>query len=342
MSAETRRSLFILSTVTVISVLIGVIISLDTWRSVGGFAPLLQGAATGVFIGLGCSSVELFVLSRTRVGFVRRMPPLAMLVLRGVSYSLFIVIGVALPDVIAGVPTVWGQPGAGQTFAVSFVVSLAVSTGFELVRLLGREAVVSLLTTRYNAPRLEDRVVMFADLVGSTALAERLGDVQFHRFLSDVALDLSDPILTAGGDVHRYVGDAVIVTWPFHKGVRKAACLTCARQMHAVLAARSAWYDAQYGAAPRLRIAVHGGPVAAGEIGGWKKEIALLGDTMNTAARIEGAARVHGCDTVLSDAVVAQFPVETVRDLTALPPFSAAGKKDDLAIWADCAPNAVV
>lgn len=42
--------------------------------------------------------------------------------------------------------------------------------------------------------------------------------------------------------------------------------------------------------------------------GDWKIEVALLGDTMNTTARIEGAARRFGASTVLSNAVVQKLP----------------------------------
>jgi adenylate cyclase len=45
---------------------------------------------------------------------------------------------------------------------------------------------------------------------------------------------------------------------------------------------------------------VHAGPLVAGEIGGFKREIALLGDTMNTAARIEQACRDTGHDLLAS------------------------------------------
>jgi adenylate cyclase len=50
----------------------------------------------------------------------------------------------------------------------------------------------------------------------------------------------------------------------------------------------------QHGHIPAFRAGMHAGAIVAGEIGGFKREIALLGDTMNTAARIEQACRTTG------------------------------------------------
>src|SRR5204862_7832478 len=47
----------------------------------------------------------------------------------------------------------------------------------------------------------------------------------------------------------------------------------------------------QFGVAPRLRAALHAGPVTVGEVGESKRDIVFHGDVMNTAARLEGATR---------------------------------------------------
>ncbi len=65
-----------------------------------------------------------------------------------------------------------------------------------------------------------------------------------------------------------------------------------------------------------------------------KKEIALLGDTMNTTARIESAARDLGESIVLSDDLVKRFPDTLSTPIRALPAYEAAGKQDKLALWA--------
>ena len=104
--------------------------------------------------------------------------------------------------------------------------------------------------------------------------------------------------------------------------------------MHGSLAKRAVIYRTRYGTEATIRVAIHCGRVAAGEIGDWKKEIALLGDTMNTTARIESAAREFGTATVLSDDVVRRLPEEMRERLRPLPAYAAAGKQDVLRLWA--------
>ena len=67
---------------------------------------------------------------------------------------------------------------------------------------------------RFEYPREEQRIVTFIDLVGSTGIAEKLGSVRFYSLLSDVFTRLSEVVAEFGGEVHRYVGDALIATWP--------------------------------------------------------------------------------------------------------------------------------
>ena len=67
------------------------------------------------------------------------------------------------------------------------------------------------------------------------------------------------------------------------------------------LAARGLAYENEFGARADFRAGLHCGPVVVGELGYLKKEIALIGDTMNTAARIQEACRQTG-DRVLASA----------------------------------------
>ncbi len=292
------------------------------------------GMLTGVLIGFSCSCSEFFVFSNSRLRMARQMPLWQLLLLRTIVWCVCILAGMSLPNWLFGQP--WQHLDAHfiENFAISAAIAFAFSSGIEISRLLGTEATTALITGRYARPRLENRVVLFADLVGSTALAERLGELQFHAFLSDVAQDFADPIYKTGGDVHRYIGDAVIVTWPLEKGVKNGASLNCALGMHRTLDRRASFYRTRYDTEPGIRVAIHCGQVAAGEIGDWKKEIALLGDTMNTTARIESAARDLGEQIVLSDDLAKRLPDTLRTPIRVLPAYEAAGKQDKLTLWA--------
>ena len=262
---------------------------------------------TSALCGLVLSTAET-VLQGPAAATLRRLPVVLVFCLRMLLYGAVVLIAIAVASTTMRLLTVSLPPGANevslQTVVVAAGISLAVNLGMTLRALLGTGTLTALLTGRYHWPRREERIVMFLDVVGSTQLAERLGDIEFLRFLNVVFFDLTDPVLETGGEIYRYVGDEMIISWPLPRGVRDAACIVCLFEMHATLARRADDYIERFGAAPRLRAALHAGPLIVGEMGDVKREIVLLGDTMNTTARIEEACRTTGHDYIASGAVV--------------------------------------
>ncbi len=261
-------------------------------------------------------SVAETVLQGPAAATLRRLPVVLVFGLRMLLYGTVFLIAIAVVGVLlrlASVPLPLGADEVSlQGVMVAAGIALSVNLVFTLRALLGADTLNSLLTGRYHWPRREERIVMFLDVVGSTQLAERLGDIEFLGFLNLVFFDLTDPVLETGGEIYRYVGDEMIISWPLPRGVRDAACIVCLFEMHATLARRAEDYIHRFGAAPRLRAALHAGPLVIGEMGDVKREIVLLGDTMNTTARIEEACRTTGHDYIASG--------EVVHALAALPP----------------------
>ena len=73
------------------------------------------------------------------------------------------------------------------------------------------------------------------------------------------------------------------------------------------LAARSPAYISEFGLSADFRAALHCGPVVVGELGYFKMEIALIGDAMNTASRIQQACRDTGNRFLASAALIDQL-----------------------------------
>lgn len=57
--------------------------------------------------------------------------------------------------------------------------------------MLGQNVLLNCITGHYHRPRPEQRVFLFIDIEGSTTLAERLGDLAFHRLVDRFVIDLS-------------------------------------------------------------------------------------------------------------------------------------------------------
>jgi adenylate cyclase len=126
---------------------------------------------------------------------------------------------------------------------------------------------------------------MFLDLKDSTPIAEKLGHIQYFKFIRDFIFHISNALNEYGGRIYQYVGDEIVVSWRFDKNnTRKSvAALIEARKN---LQKHSENFRRQYGVIPEFRVGIHVGEVTVGEIGVIKKDLAMSGDTMNTTARI--------------------------------------------------------
>jgi adenylate cyclase len=279
----------------------GVVLRITAASTVGGlvFSRLgggstlqsdLSGALTGCLLSFVLSTIETFGL-RGRIGRMLRRRSLATaLILRTVGYGAIILAGLAFMRWALGTGA-----GPGPSFLESTVFSIAASAFFNVLltirSLIGGPTLVALLSGRYHHPVDEERVVLLLDLVDSTGIAERLGHKAFLRVLERFVVAATEPIVEARGEIYRYVGDEIIVTWPLRRGAVDPRCLAVVFAIEDAIRAGAARWEREFGFVPRFRAALHAGPVVLGEIGDVKREIMILGDTMNTAARIEDACR---------------------------------------------------
>jgi class 3 adenylate cyclase len=183
---------------------------------------------------------------------------------------------------------------------------------------------------------MEDRVFLFIDLVASTEITERIGDIAYHRLLNRFLFDLSRAQVASRGEIYKYLGDGVIVTWPHARGVANANCLRCLQRLDAQIARSCGAYEAEFGTVPGYRAGLHAGQVVAGELGDFKQEIGFLGDAINTAARIEEACRALGRRVLISAPLAAELDAVLPSGITLEPvgPVELRGKSGDLSLCA--------
>ncbi len=190
-------------------------------------------------------------------------------------------------------------PGWSLFFYI-LVISTIALIAIQIAQVIGPRILGNMLIGRYHDPIEERRIFLFIDLVGSTALARQLGDLGVQRLLTRFFFDLGQPVAEHGGEIHAYIGDEVIVTWPFKKGAEDGRCVRCYFAIRDLLAARAEAYENLFGVTPRIRAGLHGGPVVISECGDAKKSIVYFGDTMNTSARLEGEAKRLERDLIVS------------------------------------------
>jgi adenylate cyclase len=270
---------------------------------------------------------------RTVLRRLRRLPLPAYLGLKIVFYLVVILGGLALVRLLNISSHQRFDETLGASLVFSFVMAVGVNVVFEIGLLLGFGTLKNLLTGRYVQPRRERRAFLLIDMRDSTGLAERLGPIPFHELLNDFFRDVSDAALECGAEIHKYVGDEAILTWPQGR-VADGDCLRCPFIARELIEERRAHYLARYKAVPEFRASLHYGEIVAGEIGDVRREIAYVGDTLNTAARLLDSAKEMGRDVLASADLLALAALPTEVRAETLPMLSVRGRAQKLAVSA--------
>ena len=194
------------------------------------------------------------------------------------------------------------------------VVGIVINSFRLAIQRVGEKNFWNAVLGRYHVAHEEERVFMFLDLYSSTALAESMGHERYHNLLNDVFNDIADLITVYDGEVYQYVGDSVVVTWNVQDGTRQMNCIRCFFDILKRIEKSAGRYEEQYQYVPQFKAGLHVGEVTAGEVGGEKREIVFHGDTVNTAARIQGKCDQLGEKILLSEELLFLFPVRLLKN----------------------------
>jgi class 3 adenylate cyclase len=176
-------------------------------------------------------------------------------------------------------------------------------------------------------PAAERKVAtaMFVDLVGFTAMSERLDPEVLMRVVNGYYQRMSDAIDEHRGHVGSFVGDGIVAYF----GAVQPNPWQCDDAVRAALAMRAAIreYNAELERAglPRISvgIGIDRGPGLAGLVGSReRREYSFIGRAVNLAARIQALTRIHRVDILVSAAlreelapefIVAPMPAEPIK-----------------------------
>jgi adenylate cyclase len=295
---------------------------------------LARGALTGALIASGLALIEILGAATRGGRLLRRLPFAAFVAARTAIWVAWTTAVLLFVPFVLQVSSANAAEGFARGIAYSVVVSLLFVALLELSRLLGSGTMWKLVTGRYHHPRIEERAFLLLDLVGSTAVAERIGDARFLAFLDRLICDIGEDISAHDGEIYRYVGDATIVSWPIDRAIADAAIVRCLFAVAGRISRQRYTYQREFGVGPAVRAALHAGPIAVGEVGDSRREITFLGDTLNTAARIEKVCGDLGRNAVISGSLLNRLSLPPGIRADPLGEIALAGKLRPVELYA--------
>jgi class 3 adenylate cyclase len=147
---------------------------------------------------------------------------------------------------------------------------------------------------------------LFVDLVGFTAMSERLEPEILLRIINGYYQCVSDAVDEHRGHVGSYVGDGIVAyfgaiqpnPWQCDDAVRAALAMRASIRDYNAELAREGLPTVAIG------IGIDQGPGLAGLLGSRaRREYAFIGRPVNLAARLQALTRVHGTDILVSEAL---------------------------------------
>jgi len=182
-----------------------------------------------------------------------------------------------------------------------------------------------------GAPEIREVTVLFCDIVGFTSLSEKMSPTAVSLLLNDYLSRMTEVVFKYEGTLDKYIGDAIMAVFgapldmPDHAGQAIRTALEMRERLHEWNAER------REGPSLRFRIGINTGKAMAGEIGSEnKKEYTVLGDTVNTASRLQSSVAKPMAIVVGENTFLAARDEFECRPLG---PVTLKGKEKEVAVY---------
>jgi adenylate cyclase len=156
-------------------------------------------------------------------------------------------------------------------------------------------------------------VILFGDLRSFTQLSEKKLPYDLVFLLNRYFAETGHAVEAAGGRIDKFIGDGVMALFGLDSGV-EAGCreaLAAAKDMAERMETLNRALIHDIPEPLRIGIGIHTGPAIVGEMGyGTAVSITAVGDSVNTASRIEALTKTYACELVISEAVALRAGID--------------------------------
>lgn len=303
--------LFVLAAGAVVGALYGFMMDQMLERG-WGLLSLLRGAIRGMVVASVAVGLELWISDSAIGRWQRSLKFRRGAALRAVITCVILLVALSGSHLVLISDreqyVQWLEHGLFPDFLFALGTAIFVQFNITVRRLIGGRTLTYFLLGRYSKPTQERRIFVLADLKGSTAITEQIGDEKALELITGMFLDIDPTIRKYRGVIHNYVGDEVIMSWLDRGPDGNMRLFQCIDEIYQIISMRQAHYLRKFGVAPSLRMGVAGGPVAVGECGWEKRQVVYIGDTINKAKRLQEASKEHGLSVIID--------AETARGIT--------------------------
>lgn len=181
--------------------------------------------------------------------------------------------------------------------------------------------------------------VLFCDLRGFTSFAERLEPARVIEVLNVYLSEMSDAIMEREGTIVAFMGDGIMAVFgaPIARDDHADRALAAAQDMLTVRLPRFNDWLREHGFAHEFRmgIGLNSGSVMSGNVGSpTRVEYTAIGDTTNTASRIESMTKDEHVQLLLSESTREALTDAAARDdLTAVARREVRGRSEAIGLW---------
>ena len=181
-----------------------------------------------------------------------------------------------------------------------------------------------------------DVTVMFCDIRGFTSLSETMSPEKIVSFLNEYFTGLEKCITAHGGIINKYIGDAVMALFgaPLQSSTHAKDAYLASIDMRAALKEMNLQFEKEGLPEIKFGIGLHSGPVLAGNIGAANRmEYTVIGDTVNTASRIEGLCKIYKKDLLISENTAKLIFTEEENTLSFVDDADIRGKTEKVKVY---------
>jgi len=177
--------------------------------------------------------------------------------------------------------------------------------------------------------------VLFCDIRSFTAMSEKMEAAEVVSLLNKYFTALGKCITSHHGIINKYIGDAIMAIFgaPVKSENSAKDAYEAALDMRKALLEVNRDFEKEGLPEVRFGIGIHTGPVFAGTIGAANRmEYTVIGDTVNTASRLESLCKTYKTDLLISEASASRINKETDM-LTFIADAEIRGKTGTMKIY---------